>query len=132
MAWFSYSTVTSELIQLSDYEIGMGDNMSISAHSLPKVALETEYMWDKDLKDFIPKTEIVNKLARLSFLRKFTTTERIAIREAAKTDPIIFDASEMIAIAEFISMTDPDTQNLVGYLAVKGIIAPSRVAEILG
>jgi hypothetical protein len=132
MAWFSYSTITGEIIQISDYEIVMGNDMSISTHSLPKIALETEYMWNKELKDFVPKTGKESNLTKLGFLRKFTAAERISIREVAKVDPIIFDAIEMIDMAEYISLADPDTQNLVGYLAMQGIIVPTRVAEILG
>jgi len=131
MAWISYNNTTNELIQVSDYEIGMGDNMSITTHTLPKIALETEYQWDTEVVDFVPKIKSGN-LSKLDFLRRFTATERISIRELAKTDPIIFDATEMINIAEYISLTDTDTQNLVGYLAMMGIISGARVAEILG
>lgn len=131
MAWISYSNTNGELIQVSDYEIGMGNDMSIMTHTLPKVALETEYTWDKELKDFVVNNSSKTNLSRLEFLRRFTAQERITIRQKAQTDAVIFDAVEMINLADYVSLLDSDTINLVYYLSNIGVITPERTLEIL-
>ena len=68
-------------------------------------------------------------LTPLQFLRRFTLAERIAVRNAM--NPIIMDFLNLIALAQDIQTTDPDTQQGIGYLAQQGLIAPERVAEIL-
>lgn len=74
-------------------------------------------------------TVIPQLLTQLAFLRRFTASERIAIRSS--TDPIIQDFLQLVSLAQDILVTDPDTQMGVGYLAQQGYIAPERVAEIL-
>lgn len=129
MAYFSYKTESGELIQISDYEIVLVDELSVSQNPLPKIALETEYTWSTELRDFFVKEK--RKLTKLEFLRKFTAPERIAIRQVAVTDPIVFDAMELLDLAEFVSLDDPDTQNLIGYLSILGVLQQNRVMEIL-
>jgi hypothetical protein len=129
MAYFSYNQTTSELLQISDYDIPVVDNVCVSSHPLPKIALETEYQWDKESKDFVIKSS--NKLTKLEFLRRFYAQERIAIRAMSATDPIIFDAMELLNMAEFIDVNDIDTQMLIGYMVQVGLLDVSRVSEVL-
>lgn len=64
-----------------------------------------------------------------SFMLRFTLAERIAAKSSG--DSIIIDGMAMFEIAEDARVDDPDTVAVVNYLASVGIIAPSRVAEIL-
>lgn len=68
-------------------------------------------------------------LTQLAFLRRFTASERIAIRSS--TDPIIVDFLHLVNLAQEILVTDEDTMMGVNYLAQQGLIAPKRVVEIL-
>lgn len=69
------------------------------------------------------------------FYRKFTSAERIAIRERAKTDPIAEDIygtlNAAIASGSNVRSDDPDTVAGLAYLESKGDLAPGRAAEIL-
>ena len=78
-----------------------------------------------------PVPVAITVMTKLSFLRRFTQAERLAIRAAKATDPVIEDADALMQLAEEIDVADPDTVHYVGYLAQQGLIAPSRVAEIL-
>jgi hypothetical protein len=78
----------------------------------------------------VPVVQPPVPLTRYEFLTRFTMPQRIAIREAAKTDPVIADAMGMVDIAAEVQLDSPDTQMFVGYLAQQGLI-PS-VAQILG
>lgn len=70
-------------------------------------------------------------ITKLSFLRRMTAAQRIAIRAAAQTDPILADAMQMLDAAQDISTDDPDTIALVHYCAQQGLVAASDVPNIL-
>jgi hypothetical protein len=131
MAYFSYLLDTGQLLQISDMDIDVTDGTAVCSNTISKATLEAHYTWDQSARDFVIRRDAA-KLSKLEFLRKFTPQERIAIREASKTDPVIFDAMEMVNLAEFISLTDQDTINMVGYFAQQGLLAPNRIQEILG
>ena len=73
----------------------------------------------------------VTALSRRDFLARFTQAERIAIRTAMASDPIIEDANQLMTLADYISIDDTDAVQYVGYLAQQGLIDAARVAEIL-
>lgn len=73
----------------------------------------------------------ITTMTKLSFMRRFSPEQRIALRETAKTDPILDDAQRLLDWAQDVDVADPDTQQLVGYLAQIGIIAPEDVVRIL-
>jgi len=83
--------------------------------------------WDNDNHVLTATTKPV--LTKLDFLSRFTTQERIAINNS--TDPIVIDAMNLLSNSSFIDVLDQRTMQLVGYLAMTGIILNSRVAEIL-
>lgn len=82
-------------------------------------------MWDDQSETLIANPTMITKLA---FLNRFTLTERMAIRSS--TDPIVADIMNLLEIAEYVNLTDPNTTQGVGYLAMVGVIAPNRVTEI--
>lgn len=129
MAWFSYNSQTYQLVEVSDFELPIIDGVTVGNTTLTKADIDQHYTWDVARGDFVPRSTSV--LTKLDFLRRFTTQERIAIREAAKTDPVIFDAMDLLNMATYVSLTDQDTINLVGYLALQGVVAQTRVSEIL-
>ena len=73
-------------------------------------------------------------MSHFGFLSRLSPTERTAIRTATKTDPILDDAMFLFDSAERIDVTLPLTQQLVGYMAMTGLITeaeiPSRLAPI--
>lgn len=68
-------------------------------------------------------------LSQLSFLRKFTAEERIAIRTSI--DPIIIDFLHLLNIAQDINLSDPDTVAGVNYLESIGLLDTGRATTIL-
>jgi hypothetical protein len=69
---------------------------------------------------------------QIDWMRRFTLTERIGIRAAAKTDPIVEDAIELLKVAKNgVATTDPDTLQALAYFEQTGLIAAGRAAEIL-
>lgn len=85
--------------------------------------------------ELIPSTEIPTKtkVSPIEFKLLFTSTERIAIKAAKATDPILEDAFEILDDPRltYVDLTLTSNKNLVGYLALQNLIAPERVAEIL-
>lgn len=83
-------------------------------------------VWSDEAGELVSDTKTLTKLL---FLNRFTMTERVAIR--ASTDPIVIDILSLLEIAEYVDVNDQNTMQGVGYLAMIGLIANERVAEIL-
>lgn len=68
----------------------------------------------------------------LVFMRRFTMQERIGIRAAEKTDPIVADLFDLLRTAPMIHSDDADVLMGLGYLTQQGLLAVGRMAVILG
>lgn len=82
--------------------------------------------WDTETLSLIRNNPILTKL---DFMSRFTSAERITVQQS--TDPIVKDAMNLVTMADFVDVTDMRTMQLVGYLAMTGIITNTRVAEVL-
>ena len=78
-----------------------------------------------------PPPPVVDELNKIDFLRLFTQAERIAIREAAKVNPLISDYQHMLDAATVVRLSDPDIQTGVPLLELGGLIGAGRAAQIL-
>lgn len=78
-----------------------------------------------------PPPPPVDELNKVDFLRLFTQAERIAIRAAAKVNPVVEDYQYMLDNAAVIRLSDPDIQVGVPLLEGAGLIGPGRAAQIL-
>ena len=70
-------------------------------------------------------------LNKVDFLRLFLQSERIAIREAAKVNPIIADYQDMLDAAGVVLLTDPDIVAGVPLLEQAGLLGAGRAVKIL-
>jgi hypothetical protein len=87
-------------------------------------------VWSVEERKFnLPEQRIITKL---EFLSRLSGPERIMIREAAKTNPILDDIMTLLDLAENIDLDDARLQQSVGYMTTVGLIEPARLAEILG
>lgn len=71
-------------------------------------------------------------LTKLQYMRRFTSEERVAIRQAAKVETVLEDYLSMLASAEDIDTTDVDTVAAVNMLEQSGLLSVGRAEEILG
>jgi len=78
-----------------------------------------------------PPPPPVDQLHKVDFLRLFTQAERIAIRQAAKVNPIVEDYQDMLDAATVIRLSDADIQEGIPDLEDAGLIGPGRAAQIL-
>ena len=70
-------------------------------------------------------------ITKLEYLRRFTTAERVAIRAAAATNPVLEDYLKLMELAQEINLDDPDTLAAVQMLEQSGLIASGRATEVL-
>lgn len=65
----------------------------------------------------------------------FTFRERVAIREAKKTDPVVADFMELVGDSRltYVDLTKPGTRDAIGYLATTTppLLTTERAAQIL-
>ena len=78
-----------------------------------------------------PPPPPVDELHKVDFLRLFTQAERIAIRQAAKLNPVVEDYQAILDAATIIRLSDADIQEGVPELEDAGLLAPGRAAQIL-
>jgi hypothetical protein len=90
----------------------------------------TRVAWDRGGLAFKAK-DSSRTLSKLEYLRRFTGTERISIRTAAKSNAVLEDYLAMLELAEEIRLDDADTVAAVNMLEQVGLLATGRAAEIL-
>jgi len=74
---------------------------------------------------------LVTKLTKLEYQSRFTAAERIKIRTAAKTDPVVEDILALMDSATEIVLVDDRTIQAANALEALGHLSPGRAAEIL-
>ena len=86
----------------------------------------TELTLQAPVPEIVPRT-----LTKLEYLRRFTVEERVAIRAAAASNPLLADYLQLMELAQEINTGDPDTIAAVTMLEQAGLIAAGRAQEIL-
>lgn len=73
------------------------------------------------------------KVSPVEFKLLFTSQERVAIKAARATDPVIDDFYDIVEDPrmEYVDFGLKSVRDSVEYLATAGLIAPERVAEII-
>ena len=117
----------AELVGLSD------ESLADLSAALPDSADERGYAGQGffPVEPPPPPPPAVDELHKVDFLRLFTQAERIAIREAAKVNPLIADYQDMLDATDKPRLSDPDIQTGVPLLELGGFLAPGRAAQIL-
>jgi hypothetical protein len=90
--------------------------------------------WAWDGQTFTPPSPVQRErqsMTKYQFLLRMPAGKRIAIRAAAKTDPIIEDAMMMLDLAEEVFADDPMTIQLVGYLQLEGYLTEQEAGAML-
>lgn len=87
------------------------------------------------IKATIEQPVPAREISGVSYLRRFTQAERIAIRSAAAGSAVLDDYLKLldITIAQggVVNLDDPDTIAAVNMLESVGLIATGRAAEVL-
>lgn len=118
-ALLSVGTVIAEPLPEGLVAIALGDERPTGVWNPATRAHET------------PAPVRVVVISRLAFLQRFTVQERIAIRNAAKSNPVIEDFMHLLDLAADVDLTHTPTMQGVGYLELQGLIAAGRAAAIL-
>lgn len=69
---------------------------------------------------------------KINYLKFFTQAERIAIKQAAKTDPTVEDYQYMLDSSGTVLLNEPYIKNGVEYLEQTSVLAPGRAKQVLG
>lgn len=130
MIYVACNVQTGDLLQVSAEAISVsGHPLMVKTFDMPMPDM-TKWEWDRGGLSFKQKSQERN-LTKLQYLRRFTSMERVTIRTAAKTEPVLEDYLAMLDLAEDINLDDADTIAAVNMLELAGLIAPGRAAEIL-
>lgn len=75
-----------------------------------------------------PKDPFVRQV---DFKMRMTTQERISIRTASQTDPIVFDFLDLLNSTNMVDTSAPQVIEGLNYLESQGLLVAGRVQEIL-
>ena len=93
-----------------------------------------EYVLDGEIVRHVPSSASLGiKVSPVEFMLLFTATERVAIKAARQTDPMIDDFLDIVEDPRltFVDLALPSTRGALAYLAAKNLISEERQAEIL-
>jgi len=71
------------------------------------------------------------RITKLAFKQRMTQPERIAIRAAAESNPVVFDFQDLVESATFVDLARQDTIDALNTLEAAGLLANGRAAVIL-
>lgn len=131
MAYIAYNNLTNALLEISDNPIDASryDPLIFTTFTINGTAQELASMlWNTSMLRFDPKHSVVSKL---DFLGRFTVTERIGIRNTAKTDAVVEDFMDLLNKAEHVDLASANTIAGLGYLVSIGLITAARRDAIL-
>lgn len=129
MSFYILLSPTNNLLDISTQELmayDQGQRVECLDGDIPDLS---KFFWNPSTLSFQAKGGVY--MTRLEFLRRLTPAERIQAREVAKTDPIVADFFQLIDLAEDVYAGDPDLHRALQYLVGIGVLAPTRVAEIV-
>lgn len=129
MAYYKYSEVTRDLIEISDFLLTPEDSSPVSSVEITKQDLLNLYQWNAETVSFEPKIQRV--ITKKDFLKRINPLEYVAIKSATVQNPIVDYYWQLFMLAEEINLDDPDTQTGLGLLSQIGLIESHRVQEII-
>ena len=83
------------------------------------------------MPEVIISTPPTPPLSKLDFLKRLTFAERVAIETATETDPEVRVVKQSLLAADEIRVDDPEMVAGITLYVSKGLIAESRIGEIL-
>lgn len=86
-------------------------------------------VWNPATLQFDPRP--AGALTPFQFKSRLTAQERIAIRAAAASDPVVADFLDMLGSASEVLTGDPQTIAGVDYMVSVGLLTAERAAEVL-
>jgi len=132
-ALYAIKLSTGELLAVSDTEITIdpewGGDFEILTTHLSRAELYKDYYWDAYTHDWKLKSKTL--ITFTDFINRFTSAERIAIRDAIGTDNKIDDFMYLIEFTNEVKLNEYSTISNVEYFAEKGLIEYYRISEIL-
>lgn len=130
MAYYTYSTLTRELIEVSDLPLSpVDDSATYEIPGLTKEALESVYTWVPDVCAFELRPKRV--ITKLQYMNRFTDNELATIYTIAKTNIALEIWLEKFKLASDIDLDDARTIGGLQALEANGILASGRAMEIL-
>lgn len=113
--------VVSEFVQVPD-AVENGWLLTDGAWAAPAVPVEP-----------VPVVAVVAQVSPVEFKLLFTASERIAMRTARASDPILedfFDIAEDPRLTH-VDLTLTSTQQAIGYMVALGLLTAARGAQVL-
>lgn len=129
MYYILANQLDGELIQVSNEPLTPGEHqiMKVRQGDIPDLA---RYEWHGGSLAFIEKNSS-RILTKLSFMRRFSSTELAGIYTAAKSNVLMEIWLDKFKVAEEINLEDQEIIEGLQMLEASGLLAEGRAAEVL-
>ena len=130
---------------INDVAVDVSSNPANSFH--PDIAREFEQVPDNVKQDWVridgvwsapapspePTPSEATKVSPVEFKLLFTSPERVAIKAARATDPVIDDFYDIVEDPRltFVDLGLQSTQDALSYMVAQGLLTAERATEIL-
>lgn len=128
--WIAVYDITTGTLRSTGTVIA--DPLPDGLASVPCGAVQPSGQWNPSTLVFdVPALLLAPSWTVYEFLKRLTTTERVAIRTLAKTNPNVEDFMDLLNQSGDVVRANPDVAMGLNYLTSLGTLAPGRTAEIL-
>lgn len=125
-----YAQISNDntVVAVSFLSSQVNDDNMILISSDQLVSVGDKYLDGEFIRPNVILPKVITKLA---FKQRLTQAERIAIRAAASSNPIVFDFLDILDSATFVDLQRADTIDGINAMEVAGLLAVGRATEIL-
>lgn len=125
-----YAQISNDntVVAVSFLSSQVNDDNMILISSDQLVSVGDKYLDGEFIRPNVIQPKVITKLA---FKQRLTQAERIAIRAAASSNPIVFDFLDILDSATFVDLQRADTIDGINAMEVAGLLAVGRATEIL-
>lgn len=129
-----YAIIENEIVvNIAESNVALFDNWVLAdAAEIGDSYINGEFISpEPELEPEPDEPKLETRITKLAFKQRLTQAERISIREAAATNPLVFDFMDILDSATYIDLSRQDTIGGVNAMEVAGLLDEGRADEIL-
>lgn len=114
-------------LNVAEYEA----DAPVQPHTIDPAYNGPQFVTKNEQGDVVDITSNFRTWTILEFKRRLTQPERVAIRTAAKSNPVVEDFMDLLDAAAEVRSDDPDLIAGLGLLEQAGLLAEGRADQIM-
>ena len=123
-----YETATGRLVSTGTV---VAADEELTARGMSKLEVESaDGVWNPETLAFDPAPPTPIRITSVDFIQRFTVQERLTLRAAEKTNPVLNDFMELLRLSGGFDIPSEEVTQGLGFLVSQGLLTPQRAAVI--